>query len=78
MEDIWGGYILQRYLPGSVIYNVATVFQDRNKQDLIKNLEDEIIGYRNTLNFLNHLTAFEKFLPDRTKRFYDIYRKSFH
>lgn len=78
MEDIWGGYILQRYFPGSVIYNVATVFQDRNKQDLIKNLEDEIVGYRNTLDLVKHLTSYEKFLPEATKRFYDIYRASFH
>lgn len=77
MEDIWGAYILQKYLPGSVIYNVATVFQDRNKQDLIKNLEDEIIGYRNTLKLVKHIASYEKYLPDATKRFYDIYRKSF-
>jgi hypothetical protein len=77
MEDIWGAYILQRYFPSSVIYNSASVYQERNKQDLIKNLEDEIIGYRNTLNFVTHIEAYETFLPDATKRFYELYRKSF-
>jgi hypothetical protein len=77
MEDIWGGYILQKYFPKSVIYNVATVYQDRNKQDIIKNLEDEVLGYRNTLRFLRHLEDYEKFLPDATRKFYEVYRKSF-
>lgn len=48
MDDIWGGYILQHFFPGSIIYNQATVYQDRNTQDLITNLENEVIGYRNT------------------------------
>ncbi len=78
MEDIWGSYILQHYKPGCVIYNCATVYQDRNKQDLIKNLEDEIVGYRYTHAFINDIANYEKFLPDNTNRFYDIYRKSFH
>jgi len=77
MEDIWGAYILQKYFPSSVIYNCATVYQERNKQDLIKNLEDEIIGYRNTYNLLNHLDSYESFLPDATKRFYELYKASF-
>jgi hypothetical protein len=77
MEDIWGAYILQRHFPSSVIYNVATVYQERNKQDLIKNLEDEIIGYRNTYNFVSNIEFCEKYLPDATKRFLEIYKKSF-
>lgn len=77
MDDIWGGYILQHYFPKSLIYNVASVYQDRNKQDLITNLEKEIIGYRNSLNFINDLSCYEKYLPEETKRFFDIYRKSF-
>lgn len=52
MDDIWGGYIAQKKFPNSLVYNKASVYQDRNEQDLITNLENEIIGYRNTLNFL--------------------------
>lgn len=77
MDDIWGGYILQHYFSHSLIYNVATVYQDRNKQDLVTNLEKEIIGYRNSLEFITHIADYEKYLPDETKRFYEIYRKSF-
>lgn len=77
MDDIWGGYILQHYFPGSVAYNKASVYQDRNKQDLITNLEKEVLGYRNTMKFINNLDDFESFLPENTKKFYRIYRKQF-
>lgn len=77
MDDIWGSYILQYYFPYSVIYNQATVYQDRNQQDLITNLENEIIGYRNTYNLLKDLKNFKNFLPQETKNFWNIYRKQF-
>lgn len=77
MDDIWGSYILQRYFPNSVVYNKATVYQERNKQDLITNLENEIIGYRNTLKVITDLNNFEKYLPEKTLNFWKVYRKQF-
>jgi len=62
MDDIWGGYILQYYFPNSVIYSPASVYQDRNVQDLITNLEKEIIGYRNTSQLLGDLLNFESLI----------------
>ena len=73
MDDIWGGYILQKKFPQSLIYNRASVYQKRNIQDLVLNLEKEIIGYRNTLNFLNDKYT----LPDNVQEVYDEYMKSF-
>ena len=58
---------------GSIIFDKPTVYQDRNEQDLVTNLENEIIGYRNTLNLINKKYEFE----DRTKDFIKIYTKSF-
>lgn len=78
MDDIWGSYILQKYFPNSVVYDVATVYQDRNIQDLITNLEKEVIGYRNTLNLIEDLDNYEKFLPEKALRFYKIYRNQFY
>ena len=78
MDDIWGGYILQHYFPNSVIYSQATVYQDRNIQDLVTNLENEIIGYRNTYKLLNDLKNYILFLPEKTQEFWDIYRKQFN
>ena len=77
MDDIWGGYIVQHYFPNSVVYNKATVYQDRNVQDLITNLQNEIIGYRGTLNLINDLKNYYNHLPEPTKNFWDIYRKQF-
>jgi hypothetical protein len=77
MDDIWGGYIMQHYFPQSVIYGYPTVYQDRNVQDLITNLEKEIIGYRNTYKLINDLPNYMNYLPDDTKKFLDIYFNSF-
>jgi len=77
MDDIWGAYIVQHYFPRSVVYNKATVYQDRNEQDLITNMENEVIGYRNTLNLLQDLNNFEKYLPEATKKFWHTYIKQF-
>jgi hypothetical protein len=77
MDDIWGAYILQNYFPGSVVYNKATVYQDRNEQDLVTNLENEVIGYRNTLNLLNDLNSYRNYLPEKTLKFWDIWRGHF-
>ena len=77
MDDIWGAYILQYYFPGSVVYNKATVYQDRNEQDLVTNLENEVIGYRNTLRLLNDLENYKSYLPEKTLEFWDIWRKQF-
>ena len=73
MDDIWGGYLLQKKFPNSVIYNKATVYQDRNLPDLITNLENEIIGYRNTIDFI----AGDYQLPEDAQRAYDAYRECF-
>ena len=77
MDDIWAAYVLQKYFPNSVVYNKASVYQDRNPQDLIKNMEEEIIGYRNTLNLLEDLDNYENYLPKETKQSYKIYRSCF-
>jgi hypothetical protein len=77
MDDIWGSYILQFYFPNSVIYNKASVYQDRNEQDLITNLEKEILGYRDTLRLINNLQNYEDLLPTETKKFLNAYKKCF-
>ena len=76
MDDIWGSYIMQHYFPNSVVYNKATVYQDRNEQDLIKNLEDEILGYKNTLSLTEDLSHWEKYLPPESLNFIELYKKA--
>jgi hypothetical protein len=77
MDDIWGAYIMQHYLPNSVIYNKASVYQDRNIQDLITNLEKEVIGYRNTLSLIKNLSDYNSYLPEKTQEFFKIYQSCF-
>jgi hypothetical protein len=77
MDDIWGSYILQHKFPNRVIYNKASVYQDRNKQDVIVNMEDEMMGYKKTLDLLKNLDMIEKILPKKTQLFYELYKKEF-
>ena len=78
MDDIWGSFIAQYHFPDSLIFNKATVYQERNTQDLFKNLEDEIFGYRNSYKMLNDLANYETYLTPEALNFYKIYRKQFN
>lgn len=78
MDDIWGAYILQQRLSSEMpftVYNKPTVYQDRNPQDLVKNLENELIGYNNTLNLIRG--DYRKILPSKALVAYDIYCSMF-
>lgn len=78
MDDIWGGYYAQSKIgTDRVIYNRASVYQDRNVQDLVTNLENETIGYRNTKNFLVDFNLKSPYIKDETREFIDKYFKSF-
>ncbi len=75
--DIFGSYILRHLCPDSVVYNKASVYQDRNVQDLVTNLEKEIIGYRNTYNLLNDLEHYGEYLTRDAQQFWFHYRKAY-
>lgn len=78
MDDIWGSYVLQHHFPNSVIFAKASVYQARNPQDLVKNLENEVIGYRGTLNLLDNIKEYRSLLPAKTVEYFDIYQKYFN
>jgi hypothetical protein len=78
MDDIWGGYVLQHYYPNSVVYNKASVYQDRNKQDLVTNLENEIIGYRYTTDLIRNLSNWENIVPKETLEFWNAYQECYN
>ena len=77
MDDIWGGYVLQHYYPKSVVYNKASVYQDRNVQDLVTNLEKEIIGYRHTTDLIRGLSEWQEIVPKETLAYWNAYRRCF-
>lgn len=79
MDDIWASYSVQVHFKENLIYAPASVYQNRNKQDLITNLEKEIIGYRNTLKFIESNCNYScNFIPEQTKEFLKIYSKCFN
>lgn len=77
MDDIWGSYVLQHYFPNSVCYNKASVYQDRNVQDLVTNLENEIVGYRHTTDLIRSLGAWQDIVPKETLNYWYAYRELF-
>lgn len=77
MDDIWASYVFESRYPASVVYGVASVYQKRNPHSLYKDLEAEMIGYKNTFNLVKDITNFEKYLPERARDFVKIYAKLF-
>jgi len=79
MDDIWASYYVQA-LGYKVIYNKATVYQDRNEHNLIEDLKNEYLGYENNLALVKQLSFspenIRKFLPERSKLAWDKYRNS--
>lgn len=58
MTDIWRSYIAQRLFPGldaRLVITSATVFQDRNEHDLMRDFRDEIEGYNGYERFVQVL-----------------------
>lgn len=58
LDDIWMFYIGQRImreLDKSVLFTGPTVYQERNEHDFVKDLEQEMIGNKYTLDFLKWL-----------------------
>ena len=77
MDDIWGAYALQAVFPDSVLYHRSTVYHARNEQNLVANLEDELLGYRQTGNFIKAGTEFSSLLPEKTQQFWRLYRAAY-
>jgi len=49
MDDIWAAYAVSQY---PLVFAPASVYQERNQHDLVKDMENEMIGYQNTLRYL--------------------------
>lgn len=79
MDDIWASYFLQRKHPNSVVYGPASVFQDRNEHNLLKDLEAEMIGYQHSLDFASWCFSrpgeqVPDYMPKESIRAFDVYR----
>lgn len=72
MDDIWGGIFMQKRTGCSVVFTEPSTFHNRNPHDPVDDLGEEIIGIRNTLNFLD---GGEKVLDSKILKFIDMYQK---
>lgn len=77
MDDIWGGYILQHLCDVKPVFCKPSVYQDRNEQSLIVNLEKEIFGYRHTANMLDDMGNFKSYLTPEALVAFEAYKRSF-
>jgi hypothetical protein len=78
MDDIWGAYYMQFKLNKKkpfIVYNNASVYQKRNKHNLINDLKNEIIGYDYTMKL--NKKNFIGILPKDTKKFLKIWKTLF-
>jgi len=77
MDDIWAAYyVLSK--GNKVVYNNATVYQDRNIHNLIEDMKKEYIGYENNLSLVKDLyndsEKILKYLPERSIAAWNVYR----
>lgn len=81
MDDIWASYNYRMLKAEghNIVYCPASVYQERNPQDLVKNLENECIGYRYTKKFIDSLADPNAiFVPEKVQQFLNIYKKQFN
>lgn len=80
MDDIWAGYYVQAK-GYKIIYHKATVYQARNVHNLLKDMEDENLGYQNNLAIIDAITEnpdkLFSFLPKEAVKAFEIYAKYF-
>jgi hypothetical protein len=77
MDDIWAAYyVLSK--GNKVVYNKATVYQDRNIHNLIEDMKKEYIGYENNLSLVKDLyndsEKILKYLPEKSIAAWNVYR----
>lgn len=78
MDDIWASYYVGRTFRDNIVYSKASVYQERNPQDLVRNLENECIGYRYTKAFIDSECDIDSdFVPEVTRNFIHVWEKQF-
>jgi len=76
MDDIWASYFMEA-LGFKVVYNKATVYQDRNPHDITSDFVKEFKGYVNTMHLLKDMkkdgSSIMNYLSVEALRAYTIY-----
>jgi hypothetical protein len=80
MDDIWASYYVQAK-GFNVVYGKASVYQDRNVHDLIRDMRQEYLGYENNLGIVQDLPknpdSLLAYLPGRAAWAFELYKRHF-
>jgi len=80
MDDIWAAYYVQA-LGAKVVWAKASVFQERNVHNPVRDMIAEYCGYENNLELVNKIAAdpdsIVQYLPGRSVEAFRLYRKHF-
>ncbi len=81
MDDIWAAYYVQAR-GAQVVFNRASVYQQRNEHDLVVDMKREYPGYENNLQIVGRLSgnpdAILDYLPPESQKAFSLYRRHFH
>ncbi|HUC60562.1 MAG TPA: hypothetical protein VMF53_01255 [Alphaproteobacteria bacterium] len=80
MDDIWAAYYVEAK-GYRVAYGKASVFQDRNVHNLVRDMQQEYLGYENNLAIVEALPkdadALLAYLPGRSVWALELYKRHF-
>jgi len=81
MDDIWAAYYIQAK-GFQVVWHKASVYQQRNVHDLVRDMQAEYCGYENNLKLVKEIVqtpeAIAQFLPGRSLWAFELYRRHFN
>jgi hypothetical protein len=80
MDDIWASYYVQA-LGFRAVYQRPSVYQPHKERNLVRELQQEYVGYENNLALVQALAhepdAILRFLPERAVLAWELYRRHF-
>ena len=80
MDDIWASYYVQA-LGAQVVYGKASVYQQRNVHDLVRDMRQEYLGYENNLALVQALPGkpdeIRRFLSPESSKAFELYQGHF-
>ena len=80
MDDIWAAFYVQAR-GAKVVFNKASVYQQRNVHNLVVDMKKEYLGYENNLEIVAKIAkdpeALLNYLPERSREAFKLYRRHF-
>jgi len=81
MDDIWAAYYVQAR-GAKLVFNRASVYQQRNEHDLVVDMKREYLGYENNLEIVTRLPGdpdiISNYLPPASRAAFALYRRHFN